>query len=235
MIFQDPMSSLNPVFTIGDQIGEILRLQRGLGRRAARARAVELLDRVGIPSPRRRLARLPARAQRRHAPAGDDRDRDRAAGPKLLLADEPTTALDVTIQDQILALLAELQREIGMAIDPRLPRPRRDRRRTAIASRSCTRATSSRTPRRRRSSERRATPTRAPCSRALPSTRSSRRRGRLRADPRPAARPRTAAARLPVPAALPERRDACTERPDGARRPPAPGHVTACPFWREAA
>ena len=115
MIFQDPMSSLNPVYPIGDQISEPLRIHRGMGRREAREEAVGLLDRVGIPSPRERLDSYP------HELSGGMRQRVMIAiaiscRPKLLLADEPTTALDVTIQDQILSLLLELQAENGMAI-----------------------------------------------------------------------------------------------------------------------
>jgi peptide/nickel transport system ATP-binding protein len=115
MIFQDPMSSLNPVYTIGDQISEPLRLHRGLSRRAARAEAAQLLERVGIPAPRERLDAYP------HELSGGMRQRAMIAiaiscKPKLLLADEPTTALDVTIQDQILSLLLDLQAEEGMAI-----------------------------------------------------------------------------------------------------------------------
>jgi peptide/nickel transport system ATP-binding protein len=115
MIFQDPTSSLNPVFTIGEQIGEILRVKLGLARRAARERAVELLDHVGIPAAKERVDSYP------HELSGGMRQRVMiavaiACKPRLLLADEPTTALDVTIQDQILALLAELQDEFGMAM-----------------------------------------------------------------------------------------------------------------------
>jgi peptide/nickel transport system ATP-binding protein len=115
MIFQDPMSSLNPVYTIGDQISEPLRMHRGMARRAARAEAKQLLDRVGIPSPRERLDAYP------HELSGGMRQRVMIAiaiscKPKLLLADEPTTALDVTIQDQILSLLLDLQADEGMAI-----------------------------------------------------------------------------------------------------------------------
>jgi oligopeptide/dipeptide ABC transporter ATP-binding protein len=115
MIFQDPMSSLNPVYPIGDQIAEPLRIHRGMGRREARAEAVRLLERVGIPSPRERLDAYS------HELSGGMRQRVMIAiaiscRPKLLLADEPTTALDVTIQDQILSLLLELQEENGMAI-----------------------------------------------------------------------------------------------------------------------
>src|SRR4029077_11453657 len=101
MIFQDPTSSLNPVFTIGEQIAETLRVKLGMGGGEARARAVELLDHVGIPAARERLRSYP------HELRGGMRKRVLIAisipcRPRLLLADEPTTALDVTIQDQIL-------------------------------------------------------------------------------------------------------------------------------------
>jgi peptide/nickel transport system ATP-binding protein len=115
MIFQDPTACLNPVFTVGDQIVETLRKRAGLGRAEARTRAVELLDRVGVPSARRRLDAYP------HQLSGGMRQRVMIAiaistRPKLLLADEPTTALDVTIQEQILSLLVEFQQENGMGI-----------------------------------------------------------------------------------------------------------------------
>ena len=115
MIFQDSMSSLNPLYKIGDQIIEPLLIHRSLTRRQARAEAARLLDRVGIPSPRERLDTYP------HELSGGMRQRVMIAiaiscRPKLLLADEPTTALDVTIQDQILNLLLDLQAEEGMAI-----------------------------------------------------------------------------------------------------------------------
>ena len=107
MIFQEPMTALNPVLTIGDQVAEALLLHRPLGRAAARARAVELLDLVGLPAPERQLGRYP------HQLSGGQRQRAMiamalACEPKLLIADEPTTALDVTIQAQILNLLREL-------------------------------------------------------------------------------------------------------------------------------
>ena len=115
MVFQEPMSSLNPVFSVGDQIAETLRLHRGMDRRAARAEAVRLLDEVGIPEPARRVDEYP------HQLSGGMRQRVMIAmaiscSPKLLIADEPTTALDVTIQAQILELLAELRRTLGMAV-----------------------------------------------------------------------------------------------------------------------
>jgi oligopeptide/dipeptide ABC transporter ATP-binding protein len=115
MVFQNPMTSLNPVWPIGDQVSEGLRVHRGLGRAAARRAAIDMLKRVGIPSAETRVDDYPyqwsggmmQRAVIAMAMTGQ---------PKLLLADEPTTALDVTIQDQILSLLMELQRETGMAI-----------------------------------------------------------------------------------------------------------------------
>ena len=115
MIFQDPMTSLNPVFTVGSQIVEPLRQHRGMSSREAHREAVDLLDRVGIASPSERLRAYP------HEFSGGMRQRAMIAvaiscKPKLLLADEPTTALDVTIQDQILSLLLELQAEERMAI-----------------------------------------------------------------------------------------------------------------------
>jgi oligopeptide/dipeptide ABC transporter ATP-binding protein len=115
MIFQEPMTSLNPVFSIGDQVSEAIRWHENLGPAAARDRAIEMLTKVGIPSPQRRLDDYP------HQLSGGMRQRVMIAmalscNPKLLLADEPTTALDVTIQAQILDLLRELQAEFHMAV-----------------------------------------------------------------------------------------------------------------------
>ena len=115
MVFQEPMTSLNPVFTIGDQIAETIRIHQRLGQRAARERAVEMLEKVRIASPRQRMDDYP------HQLSGGMRQRVMiamalACSPKLLLADEPTTALDVTIQAQLLDLLRDLQAEFGMAI-----------------------------------------------------------------------------------------------------------------------
>jgi ABC-type microcin C transport system duplicated ATPase subunit YejF len=115
IIFQDPMSSLNPVATIGQQIGEVLRLHKGLRGRALKARAVELLEQVGMPRPAQHFDEYP------HQFSGGMRQRAMiaialAGEPDLLIADEPTTALDVTIQAQILALLKRLQQETGMAL-----------------------------------------------------------------------------------------------------------------------
>src|SRR5258708_23599165 len=115
MIFQDPMSSLNPVLTIAEQIGETLRLHQGLDAAASRQRAIELLDLVRIPDARRRVDEYP------HRLSGGMRQRVMiaiaiACRPRLLIADEPTTALDVTIQAQILHLLRELQSSLGMSV-----------------------------------------------------------------------------------------------------------------------
>jgi peptide/nickel transport system ATP-binding protein len=115
MIFQDPMLAFDPVYTIGDQIAESVRRHEGASRAAAMDRALEMLERVRIPSPQRRLKAYP------HEMSGGMRQRAMialalAGRPKLLLADEPTTALDATVQIQILLLLRELQREFGMAV-----------------------------------------------------------------------------------------------------------------------
>ncbi len=115
MIFQEPMTSLNPVFTIGDQIMETIILHQRLDKTAARKRAVELLDRVKIPFPEKRIDSFP------HQLSGGMRQRAMIAmalscQPKLLIADEPTTALDVTIQAQVLNLLREIQKEMGMSV-----------------------------------------------------------------------------------------------------------------------
>ncbi len=115
MIFQDPMSALNPFLTIGQQLTEPMRYHLGFSSSQARRRAVELLEQVGVPDPRRRLSYYP------HQLSGGQRQRVMIAmalscQPKLLIADEPTTALDVTVQAQILALLAQLQQKRGLAI-----------------------------------------------------------------------------------------------------------------------
>jgi oligopeptide/dipeptide ABC transporter ATP-binding protein len=115
MVFQEPMTSLNPVYTIGEQIAESVRLHRNASRKAARARALEMLALVGIPEAARRLDDYP------HQLSGGMRQRVMigmalSCDPKLIIADEPTTALDVTIQAQILELLADLRERLHMAI-----------------------------------------------------------------------------------------------------------------------
>jgi len=115
VVFQEPMTSLNPVYTIGDQIAEVIQLHQGLGRRAALERATEMLALVQIPNPTRRVHDYP------HHFSGGMRQRVMIAmalscNPKLLIADEPTTALDVTIQAQILDLIRRLQQELGMGV-----------------------------------------------------------------------------------------------------------------------
>src|SRR5690554_4951985 len=115
MIFQEPMTSLNPVFTIGNQIMEAIMLHQKLDKAAARKKAIEMLSLVGIPSPEKRVDEYP------HQLSGGMRQRVMIAmalscNPKLLIADEPTTALDVTIQAQILDLMRDLQKELGTAI-----------------------------------------------------------------------------------------------------------------------
>jgi len=115
MVFQEPMTALNPLHTVGDQIAEPLRLHRAMGRSAARAEALRLLERVRLPQAAQRLDAYP------HQLSGGQRQRVTiamalACGPDLLIADEPTTALDVTIQGEILALIRELVEESGMAL-----------------------------------------------------------------------------------------------------------------------
>jgi peptide/nickel transport system ATP-binding protein len=115
MIFQEPMLALDPVYTIGDQIAETVARHKGVSHADGRRRALEMLEAVRIPSPKRRLDAYP------HEMSGGMRQRAMIAlalscGPKVLLADEPTTALDATVQIQILLLLRELQREMGMAV-----------------------------------------------------------------------------------------------------------------------
>ncbi|MFE7676480.1 ABC transporter ATP-binding protein [Streptomyces albidoflavus] len=115
MIFQDALSSLNPVLTVGEQLGEMFTVHRGMSRKDAKARAVELMDRVRIPAATERVDQYP------HQFSGGMRQRimiamAMALEPKLIIADEPTTALDVTVQAQVMELLAELQREYNMGL-----------------------------------------------------------------------------------------------------------------------
>lgn len=115
MIFQEPMTSLNPVFTCGDQIGEAVMLHQKLTKEEAKAKAIEMLRLVGIPAPEQRYNEYP------HQLSGGMRQRVMIAmalscNPDLLIADEPTTALDVTVQAQILELIGKLQKELGMGV-----------------------------------------------------------------------------------------------------------------------
>ncbi|MFI7889679.1 ABC transporter ATP-binding protein [Streptomyces sp. CACIS-1.16CA] len=115
MIFQDALSSLNPVLTVGEQLGEMFVVHRGMSRKDAKAKAVELMDRVRIPAAKERVGQYP------HQFSGGMRQRimiamAMALEPSLIIADEPTTALDVTVQAQVMDLLAELQRELNMGL-----------------------------------------------------------------------------------------------------------------------
>ncbi len=115
MVFQDPLTSLNPAYTVGNQLEEAVRLHESVGRDAARRRALEMLDLVAIPDPEQRAHQFP------HQLSGGMRQRVMlamalACSPRLLIADEPTTALDVTIQAQVLDLLRELQGELGLSV-----------------------------------------------------------------------------------------------------------------------
>ena len=115
VVFQDPMTSLDPLFTVGNQIGQALRLHQRMSRKQARARSVELLRLVGLPDPEAKVDAYP------HQLSGGQRQRVMIAGalacsPRLLIADEPTTALDVTVEAQVLALIRDLQRETGVAL-----------------------------------------------------------------------------------------------------------------------
>ena len=215
MIFQEPMTSLNPVLTIGRQIAETIVLHQKVGRREALERAVESLRLVQIAEPERRVGEYP------HQLSGGMRQRVMiamalACNPELLIADEPTTALDVTIQAQILELLRGLQERLGMGDRPHHARPRRRRRDLRSRRRDVRRSQGRGSADGRSLRPRRAIRTRAALMASMPSLEHQRRApGR---DPRPragAARPRP---RLRVRAALPARDGALPRRDAGARR-----------------
>ena len=226
MIFQEPMTALNPVLHGRRPDGRGARAcTRDISRREAWARAVEMLGVVGIPDPAERAKRLSAPALGRHAPARDDRDGAHDARPRSLIADEPTTALDVTIQAQILELLAALQRADGDVDAAHHARPRRGRRVDVASDRDV------------RGRDRRAGRTCASCSRSRtirtprdcwPRCRASaNERERLARDPGRRAVAVRLARRLPLSRALPVRVGALRARASAAlsdRR----GHVSRC-------
>ncbi len=159
MIFQEPMSSLNPVYTVGAQIAEALRVHRRIGRRAAMARAVELLREVQIPEPEARVNQYP------HQLSGGQRQRVMIAmalanDPDVLIADEPTTALDVTVQAEILNLIKALKERHGMAV-VLITHTSAWCVASPTTSTSCSTARSARRARPKPCSRRRSTPTRA--------------------------------------------------------------------------
>jgi len=201
MVFQDPLTSLNPTMTIGDQIAESVRLHRGLRTGAARARAVEVLGLVGMPRPAERIASYP------HQLSGGMRQRVMiamalACEPKLLIADEPTTALDVTISKQILELIDDLRRRLGMAVIlvthdlGVIAGPR-------TGSRSCTPGACWRPPPPRRCSPTRATPIPRRCSRPCPNEAPGHRSSQGSRGPEPDPALRSSAGCITFPASLP--------------------------------
>ena len=209
MIFQDPLSSLNPVVPMGRQVTEVLERHRGMSRKAATPVARDLLDKVGIPDPERRLKDYP------HQMSGGMRQRAMiamalACEPRLLIADEPTTALDVTIQAQILALLKELVQESGTALVDDHPRPRCRRRPLRRGQRPLRRAASSSGASGTTSSPRPATRTRAVCSRRSPDSAAS--GETAEPDPRVGRRQPSVGACVRVRPPLLAARGVCTER-----------------------
>ena len=224
MIFQEPMTSLNPAFTVGDQIAEVLRRHDGPRRGGRRGRrAVALLDRVGVPDPDRRARQYP------YEFSGGMRQRVMiamalACDPDVIIADEPTTALDVTVQAQILELLREIQREHGHVGHVHHPRPRRRRRRLRPGARDVRRADRGGRRRSTTCSSTPATPTWRGCCAAMP--RMDRSAAALESIPGSPPRVGGHARRLPLPPPLPVRAAGVPHRgPARARtrrRPTAP-------------
>ena len=216
MIFQDPMTSLNPVLTIGRQISEPLETHFGMRREADRAARGELLERVGIPSPKARLTDYP------HQFSGGMRQRAMiamalACKPKLLIADEPTTALDVTIQAQILDAAARARRRGGHRADPDHARPRRRRRHVRARQRDVRRHVHGDRHRPSSSSRRPRHPYTLGLLQSVPAARRDPAR-QAAADRRRATRHAAAAERLPLPAALPLRGRPLAQGGAAARR-----------------
>jgi oligopeptide/dipeptide ABC transporter ATP-binding protein len=232
MIFQDPASALNPVFTVGAQIAETIATHTDLRRAKARAEAVDLLGRVGIPSPRERYDAYS------HQLSGGMRQRAMIAlavscQPALILADEPTTNLDVTIQDQILHLLADLREERGMALvlvshDLGVVSQTADRVVVMYAGHIVEQAPT----------DVLFSGTRHPYTRGLVRAQPSLRPGSVREALVPIEGQPPELDQLPEGCPFqprcPKRRDACAEV-DMALLPVAPGHLTACPFDAEPA
>ena len=227
MVFQEPMTSLNPVLTIGRQLTEAIELHMGLGRSQANERAIELLNMVGIPAAEQRLFDYP------HQFSGGMRQRVMIAmalscDPKLLLADEPTTALDVTIQAQVLEVMARLSRELGTAVIV-ITHTSASSPATPTASTSCTADASSRAARPATSTPDPSTPTPWTARVGPPPRRPHRPPDPHRGHP---ARPDQHAAGMRLRAPLPLRRRSCTaERPELVEF--SPGHLVAC--WHSEA
>ena len=227
MIFQDAGAALNPVYSVGSQLSEVLRVRLGLSRKEAAERAVGLLRSVGIPSPAERARDYP------HQLSGGMRQRVMIAmavapGPKLLLADEPTTAVDVTVQQQILALLVELQEQTGMAVilvshDLAVIGETCDTVAVMYAGHVVERGSA------RRGDRVAAPPLHEGLARRRAGVRSRGAPVMPRDDRGPPARSRRPAAGLPVPGALPAVRPACRDVSMVLDRE-WPGHGSACPF-----